>query len=71
MLIKSSIAQEPKPPVSTKEDLPHLTPSEYDAMNQGDPNNIEQARIPDECPFNVEQLKKAESEAKSPVSKPV
>ena len=31
---------------ATKEDLPDLTPAEYKAMNNRDPDNIEQARMP-------------------------
>ena len=31
---------------ATKEDLPDLTPAEYEAMNNRDPANIEQARMP-------------------------
>ena len=34
------------PSVATKEDLPDLTPAEYEAMNKRDPDNIEQARMP-------------------------
>ena len=44
------------PSVATKEDLPDLTPAEYEAMNNRDPANIEQARMPMEFYAGPEQV---------------
>ena len=42
--------------MATKEDLPDLTPAEYEAMNNRDPANIEQARMPMEFYSDPEQV---------------
>ena len=46
--------------MATKEDLPDLTPAEYEAMNNRDPANIEQARMPMEFYSDPEQVTMSE-----------